>query len=118
MLEKYAIIKSGGKQHLVTEGQTLLVDKLVLDEKKPLNFDQILLIKDKNKLEIGTPLVNGIVKASVLAQMKGKKIHISKFKAKTGYRRKIGFRALLTKVKIEEISLGKVSSVKEKGEAS
>lgn len=107
MLDKYAIIKSGNKQFMVTEGQILLVDKLITEEKKEVSFDNILLIKDKTKLEIGTPLVSGVVKGSVLSQMKGKKIHVSKFKAKTGYRKKIGFRPLYTRVKIDEISFGK-----------
>ncbi len=113
MLEKYAIIKSGNKQFMVTEGQILLVDKLTASENAPVNFDNILLIKDKTKLVIGTPIVSGVVRGSVLSQMKGKKIHVSKFKAKTGYRKKIGFRPLFTRVKIDEISLGHGKKEKE-----
>jgi large subunit ribosomal protein L21 len=110
-MEKYAIIKSGNKQFLVSVGQTLLVDKIASTE-GAMAFDQILLIKDKNKVEVGTPLVQGTVKASVVSQLKGKKLHVSKYKAKTGYRRKVGFRPLLTKVKIEEISMGKAEEPK------
>lgn len=113
-MDKYAIIKSGGHQFLVTEGQTLTVNKLVTAEnQKPekeltkINFDQILLVKDGSKLEIGKPLVTGIVGAEILGAQKGKKIRVSKFKAKTGYRKTIGFRSILTKVKINNISLGK-----------
>lgn len=105
-MDKYAVIKSGGHQYLVTEGQTLLVDKLA-GENKTINFDQILLVKDGSKIEIGKPLVSGVVVGEVLGEEKGKKIHISKFKAKTGYRKKIGFRSQLTKIKISSISLNK-----------
>src|SRR3989344_7770638 len=103
-MQKYAIIKSGKRQFWVTEGQTLLVDKVIHETKEPINFSEILLLRDQNKIEVGTPLVTGVVKGSLVSQLKGKKIHVAKFKAKTGYRRKIGFRPLLTKIKIEEIS--------------
>lgn len=96
---------------MVTEGQILFVDKLITEESAPVKFANILLIKDKTNLEIGTPLVSGLVKGTVLSQTKGKKIQVSKFKAKTGYRKKIGFRPLYTRVKIDEISF-----VKEKKE--
>lgn len=114
-MEKYAIIKSGGHQFLVSEGQTLTVNKLTTDQdakedenpSKKINFDQILLVKDGNKVEIGKPFIPGVVEAEVVATQKGKKIRVSKFKAKTGFRKTIGFRAVLTKVKINSISIGK-----------
>lgn len=111
-MDKYAIIKSGSHQYMVTEGQTLVVDKIA-SENKVINFDQILLVKDGNKVEIGTPHVNGVVKGELIGEEKGKKIRISKYKAKTGYRKTIGFRSQLTRVKISEISLEKKKVVKE-----
>lgn len=112
-MDKYAIIKSGNKQYLVEEGQTVLVDKIAVEENKPVQFDQVLLVKDKNKVEVGTPIAAGMVNGTVLNQMQGKKLYVSKFKAKTGYRRRIGFRSQLTRVKINEISLGKAKKEKE-----
>jgi large subunit ribosomal protein L21 len=111
-MEKYAVIKSGGHQYLVTEGQTLLIDKLVAAN-KTIDFDQILLVKDAGKVEIGMPHVSGVVTATVLGEEKGKKIRVSKYKAKTGYRKSIGFRSQLTRVKINSISLEKKKVVKE-----
>lgn len=104
-MEKYAIIKTGNKQYLVEEGQTLVVDKISAKD-KTMDFDQILLVKKDGKVEIGTPLVKGVVKAEVVDQVKGNKIRVSKYKAKTGYHRTIGHRSLLTKVKIASIVLG------------
>lgn len=103
-LDKYAIIKSGNRQYWVTEGQIVLLDKLATGDDNII-LDHVLLIKDNKKVEIGTPVVDGVVKASVIDQVKGKKVQVSKYKAKTGYRRKVGFRPVFTKVKIEEISL-------------
>lgn len=100
----YAVIKTGGKQYKVSEGETIEVDKLAASQDGVVNFDQVLLVVRENKVEIGTPTMAGVtVKAKVLEQKKGEKIRVAKFKSKVRYRRVMGFRPLLTKVKIEKI---------------
>src|SRR5262245_38186857 len=113
-MDKYAVIKSGGHQFLVSEGQTVTVNKMVTESEKKADgkpekiiFDQVLLVKDGNKVEIGKPNLDAKVEGEILGNFKGKKIRVSKYKAKTGYRKTIGFRSQLTKVKINTISLGK-----------
>jgi len=105
---KFAVIKTGGKQLLVTEGETVLVEKIDAKSKSKIKFDQVLLIFDKEKLLIGTPVINNaVVNGEVIEQIKSKKIKISKFKAKSRYRRTTGHRQLLTKVKILTIAAPK-----------
>ena len=100
---KYAVIKTGGKQYKVTEGQSLLVEKLNIEKNKPIEFDQVLLLVEDDKAKIGQPLVDAKVRAKVLDQVKTEKIDVFKYKAKTGYHKKIGHRQNLTKIQIEKI---------------
>ncbi|OGD54093.1 50S ribosomal protein L21 [Candidatus Beckwithbacteria bacterium RBG_13_35_6] len=102
---KYAIILTGGKQYKVTEGETLAVDKLLTEAKKKLIFDQVLLIKDNEKLLIGKPFLNKAkVEAELIDQFKDKKIRVAKFKAKSRYRRVRGHRQPMTRIKITKIT--------------
>lgn len=100
---KYAVIRSGGKQYKVTEGQTLELERLVIEKDKPVDFREVLLLAEDGKAKIGQPAINMTVKGRVIDQIKGKKIDVFKYKAKTGYHRKIGHRQQLTKVLIEKI---------------
>ncbi|OGY21634.1 MAG: 50S ribosomal protein L21 [Candidatus Woykebacteria bacterium GWB1_45_5] len=100
---KYAVIRTGGKQYKVSEGQTLTVEKLAAEKTKPVDFKEILLLVENGKAKIGQPTLNAKVQATVVDQIKGKKIDVFKFKAKTGYHRKVGHRQQLTKVLIEKI---------------
>lgn len=110
---KYAVVVSGGKQYIVNEGEEFLVDKLDVVKDAKYTFPQVLLVRDEEKLLIGTPYVDEAeVSGKVLDIVKGDKITISKFKAKVHYRRKMGFRPVLTKIKIESISADGKSSVK------
>ena len=96
-----AVIKTGGKQYIVTPEQRLKIEKLKEEPGKEVVFDQVLLVQKGEKTEIGFPLVKGAkVKAKVLAQGKGKKITIIKFKPKVRYRKKMGHRQPYTEVKI------------------
>lgn len=98
----YAVVKIAGKQYRVCAGDVLEVDRLSDD--KNLTFDEVLLLVSDGKVKIGKPTVSGAsVKATLLDQVKGDKIRVSKFKAKARYRRTIGFRASLSKVQIEKI---------------
>jgi large subunit ribosomal protein L21 len=100
---KYAIIKTGGKQYKVTEGDIIEIDKLPEKAGKVV-FDQVLLLVIDNGVKIGKPTVTGEkVEGKVLGSFKGTKIRVSKFKSKVRYRRVTGFRASLTKVQIEKI---------------
>jgi large subunit ribosomal protein L21 len=110
----YAVIKTGGKQYRVSEGDVIEVDKLPR-EKGAVTFDQVLLTVSDKGLKIGKPFIRGeIVSGTLLEQIKGEKIRVAKFKSKVRYRRVSGFRALLSKVKIEKIGNEKGTSKAEK----
>lgn len=107
---KYAIVVSGGKQYKVSVGDEILVDKLNTDKGKSFIFPQVLLVRDDDNIVIGSPYISQAnVCGRVLDKVKGDKVTISKFKAKVHYRRKMGFRPLYSKVKIESIALKKRS---------
>lgn len=108
---KYAVIVSGGKQYKVSEGDVITVDKLLGDKNDKINFDEVLLMVDEGNVKIGKPVVSGVkVAGELVEQIKGDKIRVSKFKAKSRYRRTVGFRALLTQIKIDKIEAGKAES--------
>ena len=101
---KLAVIKTGGKQYLVKEGDKIKIDKLNIKEGENVNFDDILLIADNNDVGIGTPKVeNAKVLAKVLKQGRGKKIVVFHYHSKTRYKKKAGHRQHFTEVKIESI---------------
>lgn len=101
---KYAVIKIGGSQFKVAEGDELLVDKLEGEKGKMVELGEVLLLVDDKKVTIGQPLVGGVkIKAEILDQTKGKKIRVATYKAKSRYRRVKGHRRFLTKIKIEKI---------------
>jgi len=101
---KYAVVRSGGKQYKVAEGEEIVIEKITTPEGKTLNFDEVLLLVGDKKTKIGQPLIKGAkVKAKVVAHFKGKKIRVATFKAKSRYRRVKGHRQQLTRVKISSI---------------
>ena len=98
-----AIIKTGGKQYVVKPKQKLKIEKIE-SEKDQIEFDQVLLVEKDKKVEIGTPLVEGVkIAAKILEQGKGKKLTVFKYKPKTRYKVKKGHRQLFTLVQIEGI---------------
>ena len=100
----YAIIKTGGKQYKVSEGDEIIVEKLSVEEGETVTFEEVLAIVDGEDIKIGQPKVDGAkVTASVVKNGKGPKIRIFKYKHKTNYRRRMGHRQPFTKVKIEKI---------------
>ena len=100
----YAIIKTGGKQYKVSEGDEVIVEKLEVAEGDAVTFEEVLTIVDGENVKIGTPKVEGAkVSGKVVKNGKGPKIRIFKFKHKTNYRRRAGHRQPFTKVKIEKI---------------
>lgn len=102
----YAVIKTGGKQYRVSEAEELAIEKLAEEEGKKVIFDQVLLLKKKDKFFIGQPVVRKAqVEAQVVSQFKDKKIRVAKFRAKSRYRKVKGHRQAKTKVKIQKIYL-------------
>ncbi|HHT50141.1 MAG TPA: 50S ribosomal protein L21 [Eubacteriaceae bacterium] len=100
----YAIIKTGGKQFRVEEGNVINVEKLSAQVEEQVEFDKVLAVSKEGKMEVGTPLVEGAkVIGKVLEQGKAKKIIIFKYKAKKDYRKKQGHRQPYTKILIEKI---------------
>ncbi len=103
----YAVIKSGGKQHKVSEGEEILLEKISLDEGEVIEFSEVLAINKDGALNVGRPLLEGAtVKGKVINHFKTKKINIIKMKRRKDYRKKQGHRQNLTKVKIESINYG------------
>jgi len=103
-MEAYAVIETGGKQYRVQQGDVLDVELLKVEAGSSVEFD-VLAVSNGSELSIGTPVVAGAkVKASVVEDLRGKKIFSFKKKRRKGYRRKIGHRQDLTKIKVEEIS--------------
>ncbi|MDI6883182.1 MAG: 50S ribosomal protein L21 [Patescibacteria group bacterium] len=99
-----AVIKSGGKQYLVSPGDKIKIEKLSKKEGEEIIFEDVLLLEKNKKLEIGRPVVKGAkVKAKILRQGKGKKVIIFKYKAKKRYKKKQGHRQPFTEVEITKI---------------
>jgi len=101
---KYAVIQTGGKQYKVSEGDTIAVERLMVKPAEPMVFNDVLLSVVDGDVKVGTPFVAGMtVTAEVVANMRGEKIRVSKFKAKARYRRTTGHRQALTQLKITQI---------------
>ncbi|NLK62906.1 MAG: 50S ribosomal protein L21 [Fusobacteria bacterium] len=100
----YAIIKTGGKQYKVEEGQKLKVEKLSLDVDSEVTFEEVLLVSDGKDIKVGKPfLENAKVVATVVDNGKHKKVVSFKYKPKTGFHKKIGHRQNFTEVEIKSI---------------
>ena len=103
----YAVIKTGGKQYKVKEGQTLKVEKLVGEEGTELDMDDILMIVDGDKVEVGGPLVEGAkVSAKIKSHGRAPKINVVKFRRRKHYRKQMGHRQAFTELMITKISQG------------
>jgi len=100
----FAVIKTGGKQYRVTEGDMLRVEKLPGEKGGKLEFSEVLAVGDGENITVGAPQVSGAkVVALILEQGKHKKVIIFKKKKRKGYTKKQGHRQLFTAVKIQEI---------------
>ena len=101
-----AIIVTGGKQYTVSKGDVLFVEKLGVEAEETVKFDTVLAVLDGENTKIGAPVVEGAaVEAKVVKNGKGKKIHVLRYKAKKGEKKKIGHRQPYTKVEITKIAL-------------
>ena len=100
----YAIIKTGGKQYKVAEGDVLNVEKLDAEKGAEVVFDEVLAIVNDGEVTVGKPFINGAkVTATVEEQGKGEKILVFKYRAKVNYRKRMGHRQPYTAVKISGI---------------
>lgn len=100
----FAVIKTGGKQYLVSPGDKIKIEKLDAKENKEISFSEVLLLEKGKSIKIGAPLVKGAkVTAKVLEQGRAKKVTILKYKAKKRYQVKKGHRQPFTRVEILKI---------------
>ena len=100
----YAIIETGGKQYKVNEGDIVFIEKLDVNEGDTVTFDRVKAVSVGTEFKVGAPTVEGAaVTAKVLANGKGKKIYVMKYKAKKNEKKKIGHRQPYTKVQILSI---------------
>lgn len=101
----YAIIKTGGKQYRVSEGDVIWVEKLPSAEGEKVSFNEVLLVGGDGEIKTGAPVINGAnVEGTVLKNGKTKKVIVFKYKSKKDYRKKQGHRQPFTQVKIEKIN--------------
>ena len=101
----FAVIESGGKQHTVTEGESLKVELLSMEEGSTIEFDKVLMISNGADSKIGSPNVeNAKVTAKLVANGKHDKIRVFKMKRRKDYRRTYGHRQNFSEIKIESIS--------------
>ncbi|MEA2007171.1 MAG: 50S ribosomal protein L21 [Patescibacteria group bacterium] len=100
-----AIIRTGGKQYKVAEGDVIEVEKIEGEKDGKIVFFDVLFVGDEKDAKIGIPTVKGAkVEAVIVEQKKGEKVTIIKHKAKKRYLKKMGHRQMLTKVEIKKIS--------------
>lgn len=98
----YAVIKTGGKQYKVAEGDIIEVQRLNSKNEK-IVFEDVLLLVTEKDVKIGKPTVNAKVIGKIIENKKGQKTRVAKFKSKVRYRRVTGFRPQISVVQIEKI---------------
>jgi large subunit ribosomal protein L21 len=102
----YAIVEAGGKQHRVEVGQRIAVERIwpAAEPGSEVVFDRVLVVRDEQRLRVGKPALDGVtVKATLLRQLRGDKIHIFKKKRRKAYRKSAGHRQNLAEVRIDAI---------------
>lgn len=102
---KYAIVEDGGKQYKAVIGESIEVDRYPLEIGEEIDMDRVLLIADGENIKVGTPFVQGVkIQGTVVAQVKGPKVIVFRYKAKERIRSKTGHRQKYTKVRIDAIT--------------
>lgn len=100
----FAVIKTGGKQYLVSEGQSLKIEKLPGEKGDSVTFEEILMVATGKDATIGKPMIKGAsVSATIVKQARGPKIEVVKYKPKVRYRKMMGHRQFYTEVTIDKI---------------
>jgi large subunit ribosomal protein L21 len=101
----YAVIKSGGKQHRVVEGETLKLEKMEIATGESFEFDEVLMLANGDDIKIGEPLVAGAkVTAEIVSHGRGDKVTIIKFRRRKHHMKRQGHRQWYTEVKITGIT--------------
>ncbi|MCW8933143.1 MAG: 50S ribosomal protein L21 [Gammaproteobacteria bacterium] len=101
----YAVVKTGGKQYKVTEGEYLKVEKLEGAEGDSIEIDQVLMIADGDKLKIGSPMLDGgKVTCKILSHGRAKKVHIMKFRRRKHHQKCTGHRQYFTEIEVTSIA--------------
>lgn len=103
-----ALVRTGGKQYRVQEGDVIKVEKLPGDVGNEVVFDEVLMLKgagEENEVLIGEPALSGVqVKGEIVEQGKGRKVVVFRFKRRKGYNKKAGHRQRYTAVRVKEIT--------------
>ena len=103
----YAVIRSGGKQYRVEQGEELRLDTIAAEPGESVDLGEILAVHDGEQLHLGTPLLESAkVTGRVLSHGRGRKIIVYRFKRRKGYHRKLGHRQGYTEVRVEQIAAG------------
>ena len=102
----YAIIKTGGKQYKVSEGDVIYVEKLGVADEEIVTFNEVLAVGEGDSIKVGAPTVDGasVTAKTLVAEGKAKKIIVFKYKPKKGYMKKQGHRQPYTKVEITAVN--------------
>ena len=101
----YAIIEDGGRQHKVTSGDRVQIDRMFADGEKTVTFDRVLLVAGEGEPRIGQPVVAGAtVTADILGPVKGPKVRTVKYKRRKGFHKTIGHRQKYTEVRVTAIN--------------
>ncbi|MCG6893334.1 MAG: 50S ribosomal protein L21 [Desulfobacteraceae bacterium] len=100
----YAVVKTGGKQYRVQQGDTVMIEKISGDVGSEVSFEEVLMVSDGEEVRIGTPNLDDVtVSGRIVAQDRAKKIIVFKYKRRKRYRRKQGHRQAFTAVQIDTI---------------
>ncbi|MGQ9871761.1 50S ribosomal protein L21 [Leptodesmis sp.] len=115
----YAIIETGGKQLRVEPGRFYDVERLAAEPDAKVNIDKVLFVESDGEIQVGQPLVEGaIVEATVMRHLRGRKVIVYKMRPKKKTRKKQGHRQELTRLMIDNISLGEKSGANSKAAAA
>jgi len=102
----YAVIKTGGKQHKVSQGVEISIEKIDGAKGETVIFDEVLMVSSGEDVKVGTPFLKGArVEGVIIDQTKAGKINVFKMKRRKGFKKKTGHRQKLTRMKIKEISI-------------
>jgi len=100
----FAVIKTGGKQYRVQEGQVLKVEKLAVEEGKAVEFNEVLLVSNGDDIKVGAPFIEGVkVTVEVVSHGRGDKVKILKFRRRKHSMTRMGHRQWFTEVKVTAI---------------